>query len=71
MVMAEGASGAIWPQLILIVVLTLINACFAAAEIAVVSLSKDKMAAQAKAGDKKAGKLTAIMANSTNFLATI
>lgn len=58
-------------QLILIVVLTVINALFAAAEISVVSLSRTRMETQAAAGDKKAGKLVAIMANSSNFLATI
>ncbi|WP_125702800.1 hemolysin family protein [Lacticaseibacillus daqingensis] len=66
-----GDSGSIWGQIGLILVLTLLNAFFAAAEIAVVSLSRSKMEGQAKAGDKKAAKLVQIMQNSTNFLATI
>lgn len=63
--------GSIWGQLILIVVLTLVNAFFAAAEIAVVSLSRSKLDAQAQKGDKKAAKLLAIRQNSAHFLATI
>ncbi|KRO16707.1 transporter [Lacticaseibacillus saniviri JCM 17471 = DSM 24301] len=55
----------------LIVILTLINAFFAAAEIAVVSSSKVKMEAQAKAGDKRAKALLKVMGNSGTFLATI
>lgn len=55
----------------MIVILTLINAFFAAAEISVVSLSHSKMAGQADHGDKKAAKLVKIMNDSSNFLATI
>lgn len=69
--MSGDSAGPLWSQLLLIVILTVINACFAAAEIAVVSLSRSKMEGQAKAGDKKAAKLVTIMNNSTNFLATI
>ncbi|WP_179395111.1 hemolysin family protein [Lacticaseibacillus absianus] len=67
----DGGAGSIWGQIGLILILTLLNAFFAAAEIAVVSLSRSKMEGQAKAGDKKAEKLVRIMKNSTNFLATI
>lgn len=69
--MSGDSGGALWGQLLLIVILTAVNACFAAAEIAVVSLSRSKIEGQAKAGDKKAAKLLKIMNNSTNFLATI
>lgn len=69
--MRGDSGGALWGQLLLIVILTLVNACFAAAEIAVVSLSRSKVEGQAKNGDKKAEKLLGIMNNSTNFLATI
>ena len=69
--MSGDSGGALWGQLLLIVILTVVNACFAAAEIAVVSLSRSKIQGQAKAGDKKAAKLLKIMNNSTNFLATI
>ncbi|MFD1393709.1 hemolysin family protein [Lacticaseibacillus jixianensis] len=69
--MQGDAGAAIWGQLLLIVILTVINAGFAAAEIAVVSLSRSKIEGQAKKGDRKAKKLLKIMNNSSNFLATI
>ena len=59
--MGSDPDGQIWGQLILIVLLTLINAGFAAAEIAVVSSSRARMQAQADKGDRKAAKLVAIM----------
>ena len=48
--MGSDPDGQIWGQLILIVILTLINAGFAAAEIAVVSSSRTRMKAQADKG---------------------
>ena len=69
--MGSDPDGQIWGQLILIVLLTLINAGFAAAEIAVVSSSRARMQAQADKGDRKAAKLVAIMKDSSHFLATI
>ncbi|MDN5958873.1 MAG: CNNM domain-containing protein, partial [Lacticaseibacillus paracasei] len=69
--MGSDPDGQIWGQLILIVILTLINAGFAAAEIAVVSSSRTRMKAQADKGDRKAAKLVTIMKDSSNFLATI
>ena len=42
------------PQLILIIVLTLINAFFASAEMAVVSANKNKIRRLASEGNKKA-----------------
>ncbi|WP_225046956.1 hemolysin family protein [Lacticaseibacillus kribbianus] len=67
----DSGPASLWPQLGLIALLTVLNACFAASEIAVVSLSRSRVAAQSKAGDRKAAKLLAILADSTNFLATI
>lgn len=69
--MGSDPDGQIWGQLILIVILTLINAGFAAAEIAVVSSSRTRMKAQADKGDRKAAKLVTVMKDSSNFLATI
>lgn len=40
-------------QLILIVVLTMLNAFFASAEMALVSLNKNRVKSQAETGDKK------------------
>lgn len=58
-------------QLLLIVVLTLINAFFASSEIAFVSLNKNKVANEAIKGNKKARKILALLDNSDDFLATI
>ncbi|KRM72451.1 hemolysin family protein [Lacticaseibacillus brantae] len=69
--MGADPDSALWGQLILIVVLTLINAFFAATEIALVSLSQSRMQLQAKQGDKRAAAVAKVMANSANFLATI
>ena len=45
------------PKILVLVILILINAFFAAAEIAVISLSETKLRKQAEEGDKKAKKL--------------
>lgn len=58
-------------QLILIVVLTLINAFFAAAEMAIVSLNKSKIKHLAEDGNKKAKLLEKLIEEPTNFLSTI
>lgn len=58
-------------QIILIVVLTAINAIFAAAEIAFVSLDKGKIHEKALNGDKKAQNVLKLLGNSDNFLSTI
>ena len=42
------------PKILVLVILILINAFFAAAEIAVISLSETKLRKQAEEGDKKA-----------------
>lgn len=66
-----GGSGSIVPQLVLIVVLTLLNAIFAATEMAVVSLNKNKIASQAEEGDKKSKRLLKLMNDQTRFLSII
>ena len=58
-------------QLILIVILTLINAFFASAEMAIVSLNKNKMKILAEEGNKKANLLLKLMDEPTKFLSTI
>lgn len=58
-------------QLLLQVVLILLNAFFAATEIAVISLNEKKIQAQAEEGDKRAGKLLKIIQAPTQFLSTI
>lgn len=61
----------IMSQLILIVILTLINAFFASAEMAIVSLNKTKIKLLEEEGSKKAKLLSNLMDNPTNFLSTI
>ncbi|MBX4258651.1 hemolysin family protein [Clostridium estertheticum] len=58
-------------QLILIVILTLINAFFASAEMAIVSLNKNKIKHLAEEGNKKAIILSRLIEKPTKFLSTI
>ncbi|ALB46565.1 hemolysin family protein [Clostridium beijerinckii] len=58
-------------QLILIVILTLVNAFFASAEMAIVSLNKNKLKFLEEEGNKKAKILLKLMEEPTNFLSTI
>ena len=57
--------------ILVLVILILINAFFAAAEIAVISLSETKLRKQAEEGDKKSGKLLRLMQAPDNFLSAI
>ena len=59
------------PKLLLLVILILINAFFAAAEIAVISLSETKLRRQAEEGDKKAEKLLKLTRTPDHFLSAI
>lgn len=58
-------------QLLLQLVLILLNAFFAATEIAVISLNEKKVKAQAEDGDKKAAKMLKMIEDPTRFLSTI
>lgn len=58
-------------QLLLQFILILLNAFFAATEIAVISLNEKKVHALAEDGDKKAGKMLKIIEEPTRFLSTI
>ncbi|MGB3161661.1 hemolysin family protein [Carnobacterium sp.] len=58
-------------QVLLIVVLTAVNAFFASAEMAFVSLNQSKVREKAAQGDKKSAAVLKLLANSDNFLATI
>lgn len=64
-------AGPLWRQLLIQVILILINAFFAATEIAVVSLNDNKIKRLAEEGDKKAKKLLPLIESPTNFLSTI
>ena len=58
-------------SLLLQLVLILLNAFFAATEIALISLNEKKVRAEANDGDKKAKKMLKIIENPTKFLSTI
>ncbi len=58
-------------QLFVIIILILLNAFFAAAEIAFISLNDAKIDIQVKEGNKKAKKIKDMLVNPSKFLATI
>ena len=59
------------PQILVLIVLIFLNAFFAAAEIAVISLSEGKMRKLAEDGDRRAAKLLKLIQAPDNFLSTI
>lgn len=58
-------------QILILVVLILVNAFFAATEIAFISLNDAKIEKQAKEGNKKAKQIEKMLKNPSKFLATI
>lgn len=58
-------------QILILVILIFFNAFFAAAEIAVISLSEGKIRKQAEEGDKRAAKLLRLIQSPDNFLSAI
>ena len=69
--MGDESGAPIAGQLILIGVLTLLNAFFAASEMAMVSIDKKKLTNQAEEGNKKAKMLLALLSEPSKFLSTI
>lgn len=69
--MESGPDGSITLQLLLIFLLTLINAFFASAEMAIVSLNKNKLRMLSDEGNKKAILLEKLLEEPSKFLATI
>lgn len=67
----DSDPGAFMPQIILIVLLTAINAFFASAEMAIVSVNKSKIKQLSASGNKKAQLLERLMEDPSNFLSTI
>lgn len=67
----EDPGSQILIQLLVVVILTAINAFFAAAEIALVSVNKNRLKVLADEGNKKAGKVLNLVKDSTRFLSTI
>ncbi len=58
-------------ELLIILILTLVNAFFAAAEIAFVSINKSKVDQLAEEGDRKAIRVLGLLEHADDFLATI
>ena len=59
------------PSIIILIILIFVNAFFAAAEIAVISLNEGKLARQAEEGDKTAALLLRLVNSPDHFLSTI
>ena len=68
---ADPESQSLLAQILLLIILTLINAFLAASEIAVVSINKNRIEQKAEEGDVKSKKLLKILQNPNNFLSTI
>lgn len=64
-------SGSLPGQLIIIVVLTLINAFFSASEMAMVSVDQNRLKHDAEDGDKKAERLLKLLDDQSNLLSVI
>lgn len=69
--MTDSGPASVWPQILLIIILTTLNAIFAATEMAVVSLNRSKIKSMAEEGDKKSKTLLKLMNDQTRFLSTI
>ena len=69
--MDEGASNSIIFMILLQVVLIALNAVFACAEIAIISMNDTKLAKMAQEGDKRAVRLARLTSEPARFLATI
>ena len=63
--------GSIPLQLLVIFILILLNAFFAASEIALLSVNETKMKKMAEKGNKKARHVVKFLENSSKFLSTI
>ena len=67
----DSDPGALVPQLLLIALLTSINAFFASAEMAIVSVNKSKVKQLSKDGNSNAKLLEKLIQDPSNFLSTI
>lgn len=67
----DSDPGTLMSQIILIAILTAINAFFASAEMAIVSVNKPKIKKLSEEGNKKAILLEMLMEEPSNFLSTI
>jgi putative hemolysin len=68
---AQQTETGTWGSVFLLILLILINAFFAACEIAVITLNDAKVEKMAESGDKNARKLLKLTSNSSRFFSTI
>ena len=68
---ADPESQSLLAQILLLIVLTLVNAFLAASEMALVSVNRNRVEQKAEDGNVKSQKLLKILENPTNFLSTI
>ena len=68
---ADPAGNSILFNLLLLLFFTLLNAFFAGAEMAVVSVNKNRIRSMADEGNKKAKVIEGLFEDSTKFLSTI
>ncbi len=68
---ADPAGNSVFFQLLLLLFFTLMNAYFAGAEMAVVSVNKNRIRSLAEEGNKKAKVIEGLFDDSTKFLSTI
>ncbi|MBK0347317.1 HlyC/CorC family transporter [Aerococcaceae bacterium zg-ZJ1578] len=67
----DPSGNSLFNQILIIIVLTAVNAFFAASEMAFVSVNRKRIATLAEEGNKKAVKVLRLLDNSEDFLATI
>jgi putative hemolysin len=69
--MDDDAGPQVFGQLLILFILILVNAFFAASEMAMISVDKNKISARADDGDKKAKMLLDLLREPSRFLSTI
>lgn len=71
MFLAAQTNGSAWGSVLLLIVLVLVNAFFAACEIAVITLNDAKIEKMAENGNRAARKILKLTSNSSRFFSTI
>ena len=71
MTLAARPAADVWGSVVLLIILILVNAFFAACEIAVITLNDTKIEKMAESGDKNARKILKLTSNSGRFFSTI
>ncbi|MDW8742705.1 hemolysin family protein [Streptococcus suis] len=69
--MEDPGSQTIYIQLLVLLLLTMLNAFFSASEMALVSLNRSRVEQKAAEGEKKYIRLVSVLENPNNFLSTI